>query len=412
MAGGKSSELRTLFRTAPHRFVPGSRPAVFHASAGIAGNRPGTTDAPRCTEVGDNPANRDRSGPPGPTREADAVEFLVDTCSVPPEHRFAYWRSTLGDLLRVRVRDAPSAAPDFRARLAIHRIDRVSVVEIAGPSMTLDCGPDAAAPEIVALAMLEGAALLGQGGRSHPVAPGELCLYPAGQPLELALRGPAHVVLLAMPEREFVELFPQAHRALGAAIPATDGAPALFLDHVAALARRHATLDATSAKSIADSIVHMAGAVACRAVEDAPHCEHRTRAKIRRILKVAQARLRDPDLDVGRVAAAVHLSTRQIHRLFANEPMSLMQWVLVQRLEHCHRELARVRAVQRPIGAIAFDWGFSDAAHFSRAFRKHFGESPSEVRRRGSDASSPPDDTPFDAPRCQVCRFRSSKRSR
>jgi len=30
---------------------------------------------------------------------------------------------------------------------------------------------------------------------------------------------------------------------------------------------------------------------------------------------------------------------------------------------------------------IAFRWGFKDSAHFSRAFKREFGISPSEVRR-------------------------------
>jgi AraC-like DNA-binding protein len=37
----------------------------------------------------------------------------------------------------------------------------------------------------------------------------------------------------------------------------------------------------------------------------------------------------------------------------------------------------------RPIGDIAYRFGFSDAARFSHAFRKRFGVSPSEYRRQG-----------------------------
>jgi AraC-like DNA-binding protein len=33
------------------------------------------------------------------------------------------------------------------------------------------------------------------------------------------------------------------------------------------------------------------------------------------------------------------------------------------------------------ISAIAFAAGFSDLSHFNRAFRQHFGETPTEARR-------------------------------
>ena len=36
----------------------------------------------------------------------------------------------------------------------------------------------------------------------------------------------------------------------------------------------------------------------------------------------------------------------------------------------------------RQIGDIAFRYGFSDAARFSHAFRRRYGVSPSEYRRR------------------------------
>lgn len=47
------------------------------------------------------------------------------------------------------------------------------------------------------------------------------------------------------------------------------------------------------------------------------------------------------DLTADRLAAAHHISTRQLHRLLAAEEISLGDWVRERRLEACREELAR-----------------------------------------------------------------------
>ncbi len=98
-----------------------------------------------------------------------------------------------------------------------------------------------------------------------------------------------------------------------------------------------------------------------------------------RIKKYIAAHINNPDLDVQSIAEAVGLSRRYVHKLFSNEPQHLMQWVLIQRLEHCRCELNFDHEHLRTIGEIALAWGFHDQSHFSKAFRKHFGFTPSEV---------------------------------
>ena len=53
-----------------------------------------------------------------------------------------------------------------------------------------------------------------------------------------------------------------------------------------------------------------------------------------------------------------------------------------RRLEACLRDLRHPAHAQRSVTDIALSWGFSNSAHFSRAFRAHVGCSPSEYRAR------------------------------
>jgi len=96
--------------------------------------------------------------------------------------------------------------------------------------------------------------------------------------------------------------------------------------------------------------------------------------------------LHNPDLDVKCIAQTVGLSQRYVHRLFSHEPLHLMQWVKAQRLEQCRHALSLDPF--RTISEVAYSWGFNDPAHFSKAFRKHFGFCPSEMQRQGRHADS------------------------
>lgn len=341
--------------------------------------------------------------------------ILIDTNLVSPEERIGYWQQSVDRWFRARVLVGITTNEPFQARLRMHRIERIDLMEMDGEPMELSADATARRTMITALAVLSGSIVLKQDGRECALSADELILYSSDEPIELAVPSPAHVAAVSVPASEFLNLFPRGREALFRAIPSARGAPALFVDQVNALMRRAGPLTGGSASAIASSMVFLLGSVACFAAADSPGSAHRTRERIQRVLKFARSRLRDPELDVETIARAVHLSPRQVHRLFSAEPMSLMHWVITQRLHNCYRELEHDGSRSRSISEIAYDWGFSDQAHFSRAFRKEFGRSPSEVRRARNAASAdtpqPATSDPYGVAECEDCRFRTSKTS-
>lgn len=89
-------------------------------------------------------------------------------------------------------------------------------------------------------------------------------------------------------------------------------------------------------------------------------------------------RLGDHQLSVSSIAATHWISVRSLHLIFAESGTTAAQWIRQQRLEHSRRELANASG-SITVTAVAFRWGFTDASHFSRAFKKEFGVPPTAV---------------------------------
>lgn len=108
------------------------------------------------------------------------------------------------------------------------------------------------------------------------------------------------------------------------------------------------------------------------------------------IQKYITEHLEDRQLSVGSIAAAHWISVRTLHMIFAESGTSAARSILQQRLERCRRDLASASETTT-VTAVAFRWGFSDAAHFSRTFKKEFGVPPTAVmpQFRASSATPP-----------------------
>jgi AraC family transcriptional activator of tynA and feaB len=93
-----------------------------------------------------------------------------------------------------------------------------------------------------------------------------------------------------------------------------------------------------------------------------------------------EAHLAETNLGPSEIAAAVGISVRHLHRVFARKGHTVGDWIRERRLEQCRNDLADARLRERSITDIAFGWGFSESAHFSRSFKKVFGVCPREYR--------------------------------
>ncbi|KPC64237.1 helix-turn-helix domain-containing protein [Streptomyces chattanoogensis] len=110
--------------------------------------------------------------------------------------------------------------------------------------------------------------------------------------------------------------------------------------------------------------------------------ETRSRTLVLRIRAYVQRNLHDPRLTPQAIAAAHHISTSYLHRLFQNEHETIAAWIRRQRLEHARRDIADPAMCSTAIHVIAARWGFTRASDFSRAFRTAYGMTPRDYRHQ------------------------------
>jgi len=86
------------------------------------------------------------------------------------------------------------------------------------------------------------------------------------------------------------------------------------------------------------------------------------------------------ELTIGSIAQAHGLSPRHAQRLFAQTGTTFTEYVVEQRLLLARRLLGERQHRYSKISTIAYGAGFSDLSYFNRAFRRRFGETPSDTR--------------------------------
>ena len=96
--------------------------------------------------------------------------------------------------------------------------------------------------------------------------------------------------------------------------------------------------------------------------------------RLRWLLTKTQA---DPSLDVENAAGLLHISTRTLQRRLSESDLQFRGLLSQSR---CAAAARLLRASGAGITDIAYAVGYRDTAAFSRAFRRHYAQSPRDYR--------------------------------
>ncbi len=217
-----------------------------------------------------------------------------------------------------------------------------------------------------------------EGSRVLALTPGDVVMWDGHQPTDVEIVEPFHKRTLLFPRERVLAVCPRLAELR--ALPPLDGSGAarLLVRYMNALALEQPWLEGAAGVAAANAALELLRA----AVEPCvPTSRAATREAMRaEIRRYVRNHLQDPTLGPSSIASAYAVSVRALHALFEDVDESVAGLVRSERLARCQEDLQRVNGGS--VTDIAFRWGFCDAAHFSRVFKRAFGVTPSEVRQR------------------------------
>lgn len=327
-----------------------------------------------------------RSQPPvvlrSPRTRLHSFEF--STADLPDEEQFQAWRASYSAILDfVRPSDATGGfvgrhqAWDL-GNLVFTRVrtDGLDFAGLAGHSRR-----DPLDHWLVTLP-LEGQSVTIADGRQLVCGAGSVQLHALGQAFEGSVSG-SELLMLFVP-RDLCR--DNAHVLDSIAFSRLEGGMGrIFADYMVSLARRLPLMDASELPTLVAATRAMLLACAEPTSGRLEEAESSISSLLlERARSYIHANLHDHELGSRALLRELGISRSRLYRLFEASD-GVMRYIQRRRLAAAHAELADANNGKR-ILEIAESYCFGDGAEFSRAFRREFGYSPTDVRtgmRRG-----------------------------
>jgi AraC-like DNA-binding protein len=312
----------------------------------------------------------------------------VRTATVPERDRFDYWRHVVSETFVPldAWRDGDGA---FRGEMRGASLGALRFYQVVSDGHSVRRTPrliSASPGEYYKLGLQRrGSSVLAQDGREAALGPGDFAVYDTSRPYTFAFDEPHEMLILIFPRPLLGLPAEQVARLTATRLSGRHGVGALISTFLLRAAEVLDEVDVRDNARLAGTVLDLlctalAGRLDTRL--DQPGGDDSVRrALLTRAVAFIEQHLGDADLDPARIAAALHISVRYLHKLFHSEGTSVAAWVRRRRLEACGHDLRDPAQAARPVSAIAAHRGLPDAAHFSRLFRATFGMSPRDYRR-------------------------------
>jgi AraC-like DNA-binding protein len=308
---------------------------------------------------------------------------VYSTSDVEKGKAFQYWADLVCDVyvgLELNCRKADRAA--FAATISCFDLASIRVSAIAGSghraSRTRKKLGDSPSDAVFGHLQVEGRTSVTQCGRRADLTPGDLVFYDASSEYEIAT-GPDFSALIFQLNRDAASVS-DTSRIICNKLSGQKGLGTPIAKFLGAIPRAAHELPQVEKITLAECTLDLLR-TAMRIVDvsrDAPAKSRHILTQQSRAQRVTDKRLHDPSFDREALADALGVSIRGLTRLFASLQMSPSQYIRMRRLEQCR--CALLAPAEMTVTEIALSNGFNDSSHFSNAFRKEFGMSPSAYR--------------------------------
>jgi len=301
--------------------------------------------------------------------------LTLETATVSWRDRVALWSDALTTVCGPLQTDPLGATLD--GAMTFGSIGRLQIGHIAASSHRVGLTPELARAEHHPVAKVvvqtAGVSVYEQRGERVTLTPGDGLVYDVSQPHAITSTETTEHFVVTVPHDLVVGRGLRLDRLSAQRFSARTGVGRLAADLIHSTFGELATIAPACEDDLAASLLSL---MFLTLPNEATHSSDTLRYRIESYIR---DQIRDPDLSIDQIASVLRCSKRYLHMAFASRDQSIADYIWTTRLDGCRGDLAR--RSHQSISEIAFAWGFSSSAHFSRAFRKRFGLTPSAFRR-------------------------------
>ena len=271
-------------------------------------------------------------------------------------------------------------APSLECRINYTTVSRLKLCQIEASqhriAHSISRARSSEHPYIKILFQTQGVSYFEQDGRHIEIAPGDCLAYDVSSPHTIISPSLTRHEVVIVPKELLQErgFRPKMRLASFPRAPAPAGSPMISCMR---RSTRRPSCRRTTPIGVADSLIDLLLLPLREAETTFNHGG--AEATYIRAQYFIREHLRDPDLCIDQISAALGCTKRYLHMLFSERGMTVSDYIWRARLQHCRDELETQGG--KTITDVAFSWGFSSSSHFSRVFRKYFGIVPSAVHK-------------------------------
>lgn len=302
--------------------------------------------------------------------------------------QFAYYREAICQAF-MNLTPEPLAAAGFPASVENVRLGDAAINRVSFPAHVVRrSAADIAASDRSCFYLnlkLAGRCRIQQDGREISLSPGQVGIFDSDRQFALLHdRGPQlQVASFWVPAEALRERLPASFDVTAARVSDDPFVGHLIAETARTLSDRALRMTEDESVRLFRALIELVAiSLSRQGRAGTAEAESLTDATLLVLKRAIHRRLREPGLAVSDVADAVGISERYVHKLLARSGCSFTDYVIDHRLDGSARDLRDPAMTDLAIGAIAFDWGFSDLSHFTRRFKQRFGCRPRDWRAR------------------------------
>lgn len=310
------------------------------------------------------------------------MERLLDTGAIRIEDRRAAWRSIVEDAFGMQI-EFVEDRPSLDGGMWRTRLGPISVYETRLPFAHTVSKKNKPQQQVLLLRQDGGECRIEQGANEEIYRAGDIAVIDACRDFDGEMSGRGGGTWLTIPLDSTRRDIAYPLEASGLRIDGKSPAGSVASAFLSAFASQADSLSAAQATRLTSILMDLLSTAASERLGLSSTTSRSRRFLLRQARLHVENHLNDPSLSPSSVATHLGISKRYLTKLFQNQPRTLAELIRDRRLLKCRRDLIDGSMQHRSITDVAFSWGFSSVAHFSRAYKQHFGLTPSAQRAAG-----------------------------